>query len=180
VPVGLITIGKKGRDYFRGRDVAIEQHFAQPSRDVRLEELGAISKQIMADYSAGKYDQIFLAYSRFGSVIRSVPTVMQLLPLETPSAETKRERASYQFEPEAEALLDTLLPQYVEVVIYRALVESLAAEQAARMIAMKGATDSADEVITNLTREYNRVRQTSITTQILEVVSGAEALEHSH
>jgi F-type H+-transporting ATPase subunit gamma len=134
----------------------------------------------MTDYVSGKYDQVFLAYSRFISVIRSGPTVMQLLPLEAPSAETKRERASYQFEPAAEELLNTLLPQYVEVVMYRALVESLAAEQAARMIAMKGATDSADEMIMNLTREYNRVRQTSITTQILEVVSGAEALEHSH
>jgi F-type H+-transporting ATPase subunit gamma len=76
-------------------------------------------------------------------------------------------------------LLDTLLPQYVEVLIYRALVESLAAEQAARMVAMKAATDSASDMIDDLTRKYNRVRQGSITTQILEVVSGAEALEHS-
>lgn len=180
VPVGLITVGKKGRDYFRSRGVPIDQHFIQPSREVKLEELGAISKQIMTDYGNGRYDQIFIAYSRFITVMKSGPAVMQLLPLEAPSAETKRERASYQFEPNAEELLNTLLPQYVEVVIYRSLVESLAAEQAARMIAMKGATDSADEMITNLTREYNRVRQTSITTQILEVVSGAEALEHGH
>ena len=178
--VSLITIGKKGRDYFQARGVTIDQHFPQPSREVRLEELGAISKQIMTDYGAGKYDQIFLAYSRFISVIKSGPTVTQLLPLEAPSAEMKRERASYQFEPEAEMLLNTLLPQYVEVVIYRALVESLASEQAARMLAMKAATDSASDMIDTLTREYNRVRQTSITMQILEVVSGAEALEHGH
>ena len=178
--VSLITVGKKGRDYFRARGVTIDKHFPQPSREVRLEELGAISKQIMIDYGAGKYDQIFLAYSRFISVIKSGPTVTQLLPLEAPSAEMKRERASYQFEPEAEMLLNTLLPQYVEVAVYRALVESLASEQAARMLAMKSATDSASDMIDTLTREYNRVRQTSITMQILEVVSGAEALEHGH
>jgi F-type H+-transporting ATPase subunit gamma len=102
-----------------------------------------------------------------------------LLPIESPNR-TEATRAAFQFEPEAEALLNTLLPQYVEVLIYRALVESLASEQAARMIAMKAATDSASDMIDNLTREYNRVRQGSITTQILEVVSGAEALEHAH
>lgn len=177
VPVGLITVGKKGRDYFRMRGQSINEHFPQPSRDVQLEELGAISKKIMTDYTTGTYDQIFLGYARFVSVMKSEPTVMQLLPLEVPSVQSKQERASYQFEPEAEALLNTLLPQYVEVVIYRGLVESLAAEQAARMVAMKAATDSASEMIDNLTRKYNRVRQTSITTQILEVVSGAEALE---
>ena len=178
--VGLITVGKKGRDYFRARGLEVEQHFLQPSRDVRLEELGAISKQIIGDYSSGKYGQVFLGYSKFVSVLRSTPVVVQLLPLETPPQAEKTLRTAYQFEPEAEALLNTLLPQYVEVVIYRALVESIASEQAARMIAMKGATDSASEMIDNLTREYNRVRQGSITTQILEVVSGAEALEHSH
>jgi F-type H+-transporting ATPase subunit gamma len=179
---GLITIGKKGRDYFRARGRAIDEHFLQPSRDVRLEELGAISKRVMAEYSGGRYDRVYLAYSQFVSVLKSHPVVTQLLPLETDS-QGKKESASttpYQFEPGAEELLNTLLPQYVEVLIYRALVESIASEQAARMIAMKAATDSASDMIDNLTREYNRVRQTSITTQILEVVSGAEALEAEH
>ncbi len=177
--VGLLTVGKKGRDYFNSRGRPIDQHFAQPSRDVKLEELGAITKRVIADYSSGRYDQIFLAYAAFVSVLKSQPTIVQLLPLEKPSAQTKQERASYQFEPDTETLLDTLLPQYVEVLIYRALVESLAAEQAARMVAMKAATDSASDMIDDLTRKYNRARQGSITTQILEVVSGAEALEHS-
>jgi F-type H+-transporting ATPase subunit gamma len=177
--VGLLTVGKKGRDHFRTRGMAIDQHFAQPSREVKLEELGAITKQVIADYSSGRYDQIFLVFASFVSVLKSQPTALQLLPLEKPSAQTKQERASYQFEPEAEVLLDTLLPQYVEVLIYRALVESLASEQAARMVAMKAATDSASDMIDQLSRQYNRARQGSITTQILEVVSGAEALEHA-
>jgi F-type H+-transporting ATPase subunit gamma len=180
--VRLITVGKKGRDYFRMRGVPMDQHFAQPSRDVTLEELGAISKRVIADYSNGVYDQIFLAYSQFVSVLRSTPKVIQLLPLEKSPAETAgaSRPAAYQFEPEAEQLLNTLLPQYVEVLIYRALVESLASEQAARMIAMKAATDSASDIIDKLTRDYNRARQDSITKQILEVASGAEALEQAH
>ncbi|HUK81397.1 MAG TPA: ATP synthase F1 subunit gamma [Verrucomicrobiae bacterium] len=178
--VGLITVGKKGRDYFRTHGLAVDNHFPQPSRDVRLEELGPISKQIIADYSSGKYDQIFVGYSKFATVLKSTAAIVQLLPLESRPRAEKSLRAAYQFEPQAEELLNTLLPQYVEVLIYRSLVESLASEQAARMIAMKGATDSASEMIDNLTREYNRVRQGSITTQILEVVSGAEALEQAH
>jgi F-type H+-transporting ATPase subunit gamma len=176
---GLITVGKKGRDYFRMRGTQIDEHFIQPSRDVKLEELGRISKKVIATYTSGEYDQIFLAYSQFISVLKSHSSVTQLLPLGNANDKTKESprTAPYQFEPSAEELLSTLLPQYVEVVIYRALVESVAAEQAARMIAMKAATDSASDMIDGLTREYNRVRQTSITTQILEVVSGAEALE---
>jgi F-type H+-transporting ATPase subunit gamma len=182
VPVGLTTVGRKGRDYFRAREQTIDQHFPQPSREVTLEELGAISKQVMGDYSNGRYDRLFIGYSRFVSVLKSTPTVIQLLPLEPADVERQDSTAKtpYQFEPEAEALLNTLLPQYVEVLVYRALVESLASEQAARMVAMKAATDSASDMIESLTREYNRVRQTSITTQILEVVSGAEALEQAH
>jgi F-type H+-transporting ATPase subunit gamma len=180
VPVGLMTVGKKGRDHFQRLGATIDQHFAQPSRDVRLEEVGTISKHIITEYGSGRYDQMFLGYAQFVSVLRSTPRVLQLLPLERPSTGEKQARAAYEFEPTAEALLNTLLPQYVEVLIYRALVESLASEQAARMIAMKAATDSASDMIDNLTRDYNRVRQGSITTQILEVVSGAEALEHSH
>ena len=177
VPVDLITIGRKGRDQFRRLDANIVQQFPQPSRDVRLEEIGAVAKQIITDYGAGKYDQIFLAYAKFVSVLKSQAAVAQLLPLVQPAASNGQQRAAYEFEPVAEELLNTLLPQYVEVLIYRALVESLASEQAARMVAMKAATDSASDMITGLTRQYNNARQASITSQLLEVVSGADALE---
>ncbi len=177
--VTLITIGKKGRDHFQRRGLGITQHFAQPSRDVRLDEVNPVIRQVTSDYISGKYDQVWLAFSQFISVMKAVPAVIQLIPLEKPAGgqgQTPRTTA-YQFEPDVEDLLNTLLPQYVEVLLYRALVESLASEQAARMIAMKAATDSASDMIHDLTRKYNRIRQTSITTQILEVVSGAEALE---
>lgn len=176
--VGLLTVGRKAREFFQRMEIAIDQSFLQPSRDVRLEEVGLISKQIINDYTAGQYDQIHLAYARFAGLLKSGPIVSQLLPFSKPgAAEGIVPRAgACQFEPAAEALLGALLPQYVEVLVYRALVESLAGEQAARMVAMKSATDSASDMIETLTREYNRVRQTAITTQILEVVSGAEAL----
>ena len=176
VPVDLITIGRKGREHFQRLEANIVQQFPQPSRDVRLEEIGAVAKLVTTEYGAGKYDQVFLAYAKFISVLKSQPAVVQLLPLVQPAPSNQQQRAAYEFEPNAEELLNTLLPQYVEVLIYRSLVESLASEQAARMIAMKSATDSASDMITGLTRQYNNARQASITSQLLEVVSGADAL----
>jgi len=176
VPVDLITIGRKGREHFQRLEANIVQQFPQPSRDVRLEEIGAVAKLVTMEYGAGKYDQVFLAYAKFISVLKSQPAVVQLLPLVQPAPSDQQQRAAYEFEPNAEELLNTLLPQYVEVLIYRSLVESLASEQAARMIAMKSATDSASDMITGLTRQYNNARQASITSQLLEVVSGADAL----
>ena len=177
LPVEIITVGRKGREHFQRLGANVVQHFPQPSREVRLEEIAAVSKQIITDYSTGKYDQVYLAYAKFISVLKSQPVVAQLLPLVEQATSNKQQRAAYEFEPEAEELLNTLLPQYVEVLVYRSLVESLASEQAARMVAMKAATDSASDMITGLTREYNNARQASITSQLLEVVSGADALE---
>jgi len=176
VPVEIITVGRKGRDHFQHLGYKISQHFPQPSRDVRLEEVGAISKRIIADYGAAKCDKVYLGYAKFVSVLRSEPTVIQLLPLGQTDGAEKATKTAYQFEPDAEELLDILLPQYIEVLAYRSLVESLASEQAARMVAMKAATDSASDMITSLTREYNGARQGSITTALLEVVAGADAL----
>jgi len=176
VPVELITVGRKGRDHFQRLGYTISQHFPQPSRDVRLEEIGNISKRIISDYAAANYDRVYLAHAKFISVLNSEPTLIQLLPLDQGDDAAKGAKTPYQFEPDAEELLDTLLPQYVEVLVYRALVESLASEQASRMIAMKAATDSASDMITSLTREYNGARQGSITTALLEVVAGADAL----
>lgn len=176
VPVEIITVGRKGRDHCQRLGYRIAHHFPQPSREVQLEEVGNISKRIITDYGGAQYDQVHLAYAKFVSVLKSNPTVVQLLPLGQTDGAAKTTRTAYQFEPDAEELLNTLLPQYVEVLVYRALVESLASEQAARMVAMKAATDSASDMITGLTREYNSARQTSITTALLEVVAGADAL----
>jgi F-type H+-transporting ATPase subunit gamma len=177
VPVDIISVGRKGREYFQRLGYNVVQSLPQPSRDVRLEEVGNITKQVITDYGLAKYDQVYLAYARFISVLRSEPTVTQLLPLGQPDgSRAQASQTAYQFEPDAEELLNTLLPQYIEVLAYRSLVESLASEQAARMMAMKAATDSASDMIHSLSREYNSARQTSITTALLEVVAGADAL----
>ena len=185
VPVALTIVGRKGADYFRRREFEIAHAFPQPSRDLRLEEVGTITKSVIGDYSHQKYDQLFLSFTRFVSVVRYPTSLIQLLPLETEEpqdseAEARAPRTSYQFEPQAEELLSALLPRYVEVLIYRALVESFASEQASRMVAMKNATDSAGEMIDTLTMRYNRLRQEKITKELLEVVSGAEALAEAH
>ena len=177
---GLITVGRKGYEYFERHGATIDRQFPQPSREVALEEFGATSKAVMTGYLERRYDRVYLAYAQFVNAFKFVPVVQQLLPLEKLTAMEKRVRALYQFEPAAELLLDVLLPQYVEVLLYRALVESLASEQAARVVAMNAAADGAEEMIGSLTRKYNRARQASITRQILEVMSGAEALEHVH
>lgn len=177
VPVDLFTVGRKARDHFQRLGANVVAHFPQPSRDVKLEEFTKISQQIISDYGTGKYDQVTLVYVKFVSVLKSVPTVTALLPLAPPAKADKPAGAAYEFEPAAEELLNTLLPQYVEVLLYRALVESLASEQAARMVAMKSATDSASDMIQGLTREYNSARQGSITTALLEVVAGADAMK---
>lgn len=175
-PVELITVGRKARDHFQRLDYTIAQHFTQPSRDVRLEEVSGVSKLVIGEYGRANFDQVFLAYAKFISVLKSQPTVVQLLPFVKPADAGKGGKAAFEFEPNAAELLNTLLPQYVEVLIYRSIVESLASEQAARMVAMKAATDSASDMITGLTRKYNNARQASITNQLLEVVSGADAL----
>jgi F-type H+-transporting ATPase subunit gamma len=175
VPVEIITVGRKGRDHFQRLGYKISHHFPQPSRDVGSKEVAGISERIAGDYLEAKYDQVHLVYARFVSVLRSEPMVTQLLPLSKPE-DAKAPKTAYQFEPGVEELLNTLVPAYVTLLVYRSLVESLASEQAARMVAMKAATDSASEMITALTREYNSVRQTSITTALLEVVAGADAL----
>ncbi|MCX7886131.1 MAG: ATP synthase F1 subunit gamma [Verrucomicrobiae bacterium] len=179
--VGLIVVGRKARDFFQRMGIALDAYFPQPSREVTSRELRAISETILQHYCNGHSDQVHIVYAHFVSALKNEPRVLQLLPVHPSGivAETARAGFAPQFEPPAEQLLDALLRQYLENLVYTALVESFASEQASRMIAMKAATDSATEMIESLTHQYNRARQTAITTQILEVVSGAEALKHA-
>jgi F-type H+-transporting ATPase subunit gamma len=183
VPIAMIIVGRKGNDYFKRREFEIAHSFAQPSREMRLEEIGAISKTVITDYSQAKYDQLFLCYTRFINVMKYPPTMIQLLPLDTQTAAAKQQgeaKTTYQFEPAAEEILGALLPRYIEVLIYRALIESFTSEQASRMVAMKNATDAAKDMISELTKKYNNARQGKITKELLEVVSGAEAMKAAH
>jgi F-type H+-transporting ATPase subunit gamma len=138
---------------------------------------------VSESFGDGEVDQVKLAFTRFESALTQRPTVIQLLPLpreELEELEQERDkeehRAQYVFEPAPEEILNYLLPRYVEGLIYQGMLEAAASEHAARRRAMKAATDNADELIETLTRNYNQARQAEITTEIMEVVGGAEAL----
>jgi F-type H+-transporting ATPase subunit gamma len=134
-----------------------------------------------APYAAEEIDAVYVAFNRFKNVAEQKPEVHQLLPIEQrvvdEAAEGSDVRAEYTFEPDPESVLVRLLPTYIETLVFRALMESAASEHGARRTAMKSATDNASEMITTLTRSYNRARQASITNEIAEIVGGAAALE---
>jgi len=166
-------IGRKGRDFFRKRGVAITgEHLGMAK--VQQEDAAAIGQKLMKRFRYEEIDAVYLLYNEFKSVMAQKVTLAQVLPMELPK---QTEPVDFIFETPALEMLATLLPRYVEIELYRALLESAAAEHAARMTAMDAATSNAAEMIDNLTLYMNRVRQASITKEIIEVVSGAAAAE---
>jgi F-type H+-transporting ATPase subunit gamma len=189
--VELVTIGRKGRDFFRRRSNKILREYVNvTARTVDHEDAAAIARDLMEMYSAedSTIDKVFLIYNEFKSVLSQRVTVNQLLPIsaealsETSAPETRRTsdgevRLDYIYEQPPAQIFGTLLPRYVETQVFYALLESVASEHGARMTAMDSASKNAGEVIESLTLNMNRVRQASITREIIEVVSGARALE---
>ena len=175
----LFLTGKKAVSYFRFRGYDFEDSWTGFSEQPGIDDARAVARAATAAYSEGAIDQVRLAYTRFQSPMVQRPTVVQLVPLpgeELTDDDDERGRASYEFEPEPEEILDYLVPRYVEGLIYQGMLEAAASEHAARRRAMKAATDNADDLIADLTRNYNQARQAEITTEIMEVVGGAEAL----
>ena len=175
----LFLAGKKAVSYFRFRGHSFEESWTGISEQPGIEDARAIARAVMEAFSEGDVDQVRLAYTRFQSALVQRPTVVQLVPLEREEiedTEDDRRRAGYEFEPGPEEILDHLVPRYLEGLIYQGMLEAAASEHAARRRAMKAATDNAEELIEDLTRNYNQARQAEITTEIMEVVGGAEAL----
>ncbi len=175
----LYIAGKKGLSYFRFRGYDVTESWIGVSDQPRIEDARAVSKVITQAFSNGEVDEIRVAYTRFESALTQRPTVVKLLPVPKEELEDEEETgltAGYLFEPEPEEILDYLLPRYVEGAIHQGMLESAASEHAARRRAMKAATDNAEELIETLTRGFNQARQAEITTEIMEVVGGAEAL----
>ena len=135
-----------------------------------------ISRVIIDDYCAGEVDMVYLAYARFESTMTQMPVVEQLLPVE-PARQAPMQNVEYLYEPDPGAVLDALLPRFVEMQVYHAVLESIASEQSARMVAMRNATQNAGELVDDLTLEYNKARQESITTELLDIAGGAAALK---
>jgi F-type H+-transporting ATPase subunit gamma len=175
--ITVTTIGKKGRDFFRARKVEIRKDFTGIHSDLRYEKAEAIAAEYTERYLAGEVDAVFLAYNEFKSAIAQKPVVVQLLPIETPPAEANASGIDFKYEPSREALLAELLPRQIAMQVWRALLESAASEHGARMSAMESATKNAEEMIASLTLQYNRARQAYVTKELMEIVSGAEALK---
>jgi F-type H+-transporting ATPase subunit gamma len=167
-------IGKKGVNYFRRRFDGIAGTHTDLFRRVKFEDAERIANQIIARFEAGEVDAVYLFTNEFKNAMAPALTSTRILPIEVPKT---AEPVDYIYEQNPGELLGSLLPRYVKLLVYRAFLESVAAEHAARMVAMEAATKNAGEVIDKLTLQMNRVRQASITREIIEIVSGASALE---
>jgi F-type H+-transporting ATPase subunit gamma len=174
--IELATVGRKGRDFFRARKLDVRKDFTGVNTDLRYEKAEAIAAEYTQRYLAGEVDAVFLAYNEFKSAISQKPVVFQLLPIETEPAEAAA-GIDFKYEPSREALLADLLPRHIAMQVWRALLESAASEHGARMSAMESATKNAEEMIGALTLQYNRARQAYVTKELMEIVSGAEALK---
>lgn len=183
VDVGFAVIGRKARDFLRRRGAKIEFEFTGVFENVSVSKAGEIGRAIVAEYKIDGYDEVLLAYNEFKSAISQKVVLEPLLPIVPQSAtaegggESGASAVDFIYEPTKAALLDRLLPMYVEIEIFRALLESIASEHGARMTAMDNATKNASELVGKLTLAYNRARQAAITTELMEIIGGAEALK---
>ncbi len=179
--IHLYCVGKKGYQFFNRRGVKLTGQYSVPSTGARVEDAQEVTRVVSDLFTSGEYDRILICYSKFYSPIRQVPQIVQVLPIEPPTAEQpaeKRTKKDYTFEPDSTTLLATLLPKYLLNIMFQAMLESTASEHGSRMTAMSSATDNAGKMIDDLTLKANRERQSKITTEILEVVGGAEALNN--
>jgi F-type H+-transporting ATPase subunit gamma len=175
--IELATIGRKGRDYFRARKIAVRKDYPGIHAQLAYEKAEAIAAEYTERYLAGEVDAVFLCYNEFKSAIAQKPVVVQLLPIQPPTDAESATSIDFKYEPSREALLADLLPRHVAMQVWRALLESAASEHGARMSAMESATKNAEEMIASLTLQYNRARQAYVTKELMEIVSGAEALK---
>jgi F-type H+-transporting ATPase subunit gamma len=174
--IRLATAGRKGRDFFRRRDISIAWEFANIFSKLNYGHARDIAETVVKAYSAADVDAVYVVYNEFKSVIQQRVVVEKVLPLSRADLQDTEAQLDYIFEQSPQEILNRLLPRYVEVQIYRALLESAASEHGARLAAMDTASRNAGEMIDMLTLNMNRIRQAAITREIIEVVSGAGAL----
>jgi F-type H+-transporting ATPase subunit gamma len=175
LPVTLITVGRKGRTFMLRMGQTIRAEFTGIKDRPTLQETLPISRVVIDDYGNGEIDLVYLAYPRFVSTTVQRPTMEVLLPVE-PMELPPSERGEYIYEPEPSMVLNELLPRFVEMQVYHAVLELIASEQSTRMVAMRNASESARDVIEDLTLTLNKARQESITNEICDISGGAEAL----
>ena len=175
-PFEAVAVGKKAVDWFRKQDVKVRSEYQGLPTEIPFSQIKAMTKQLVEMFLKGEVDEVHLLFTRYVNALTFKPGSVKFLPIEPEKAEKKLAH-EYEFEPEPALILDKLIPRYVEVSFHRLLLESMSSEHAARMNAMRNATDSASDLISTLTLQYNNARQAGITKELLDIVGGAEALK---
>jgi F-type H+-transporting ATPase subunit gamma len=176
VPIQAIAVGRKGRDFMARTDQDLKATFTDLGETPLLVDTHAISHMVIDSYCDGEADEVYLAYTQYVSTMVQEPVIEKLLPI-APAELTASESVGYIYEPGNLAVLQNLLPRFVEMQIYHAILEAIASEQSARMVAMRAATDNASELAGDLTLTMNKLRQESITNELLDLIGGQIALE---
>ncbi len=175
VQINLITVGKKGRDWMLRHGPPLRAEFTGLSDRPSSNDVAPVASVLIEDFIAGQFDAVYMAYTEFHSTLRQDPKVKKLLPIE-PAEPTTPLVADYIFEPDPQTILNEVLRGLTELQILQAIYESIASEQSARMVAMRNATEAANDLIGDLTLSYNKARQEAITKELLDIVGGASAL----
>jgi F-type H+-transporting ATPase subunit gamma len=177
--VELITVGKKGYTYFN-RKVLIRETYPEVMARVLVQDARRIARSATQAFLNGEWDEVYLIYGKFINIVKQVPVVEPFLPLRFSKAEEEKEASkitAYLYEPDEEELLPVILPQYLNALVFAAMLETAVSEQAARMTAMDNANRACTDMVKQLTLYYNKVRQASITKELMDIVGGAEAIK---
>jgi len=176
VEIDMVTIGQKGNQFFKRLGANIVAQITHLGDKPQLADVIGVVKVMLDNYRDGKVDRVYLAFNDFVNMMNQTPVFSQLLPLPPVEDEAMKDNWDYLYEPSAKEVLDDVLTRYIEVLVYQGVIENLASEHAARMVAMKAASDNADDFISELTLVYNKARQAAITQELSEIVSGAAAV----
>jgi F-type H+-transporting ATPase subunit gamma len=172
--VDVLAVGRRGRDFYTRYGKRLTAEFPQKGDQPSLESIRPMVQIAISDFINGNVDAVYVAYTKFINTLHQTPEIQQILPIVAP--EGSGDITDYIFEPSPAAVLEALLPRFVEVQIYQALLEAIASEHSSRMVAMRNATDNARDLVRDLTLSYNRVRQAQITREVSEIAAGAAAL----
>jgi F-type H+-transporting ATPase subunit gamma len=182
-PVKYVAVGRKGRDLLLRRRQSVMAEFSNLPAAPSFSDVSAIGRLVVEEFLSGNADEVYLVYTDYFNMVKQEPTMRKLLPLEVDSGEGRVEEfnssstsAAYIYEPAESEILDEIIPRFTALQVYQAVLESLASEHAARMVAMRNATENANELVEGLQLDYNKVRQQSITSDMLDIAGGAEAL----
>jgi F-type H+-transporting ATPase subunit gamma len=175
VPVTIVAVGRKGRDFMVRSGQELRADFTRLGDRPSIVDIQPIARIVIDDYTNGGIDEVYISYTQFVTTMSQRPVLWRLLPIEPADIEPGYS-AEYIYEPSPDQVLDQLLPRFVEMGLYHVILESIASEQSARMVAMRSATDNANEIIDDLTLTYNKVRQEMITKELLDITGGAVAL----